>query len=325
MIITRTPFRISLFGGGTDYPEWYKYHGGLVIGMAINKYSYILARKLPQFFNYKTRISYSKIETVSDNRDIEHRLVNSCIQYLGMDEGLEICHYADLPSKTGIGSSSSFTVGLVNALNCLQYKQDSKQKLAETAIHIERTLLQETGGHQDQIWAAFGGINEIIFDHRGFSVNRLILRQSFEKELENSLLLVYTGIERVSGQVAATYIKNIDRIKEKMIKIRELADEAISCIRHEDIIRLGLLLRESWEQKKSQSEGISNPQIDSIFNIAMQNGAIGGKLLGAGGGGFLLFVVEPQNKSRLTKALAPLTQLDVEIDHEGSKVLYVER
>lgn len=326
MILVRTPFRISLFGGGSDYPEWYRDNESIVVGMAIKKYSYIIARKLPGFFSYKSRLMYSKIETVNDNNDIEHNLIRESLKYMGIDYGVEVCHYSDLPSRSGIGSSSTFTVGMINAISSLNFRGYSNLELANAAIDIERNILKETGGHQDQIWAAYGGFNKLVFNHRGFSVNPILIPESFEKDLCSHMILVFTGQDRVSGHIAASYCRNIDSLKKKLIQNQELAHRALEAIRAQDITQIGLLLHEAWNLKKSQSDSISNPTIDSIYEVARSYGAIGGKLLGAGGGGFLLLVFDSKDdKLKAGKELGYLTQVDIEIDYDGSKLLYFER
>lgn len=324
-ILVRSPFRCSLFGGGTDYPGWYNKHGGMVVGFAVNQYSYVLLRKLPGFFDYRNRLVYSAIETTQTLDEIEHRLIKATLERECVDFGVELIHYADLPGKSGLGSSSAFAVSMVHAVNALRGSYISKKQIADTAIDIEQKILQETVGCQDQYWAAFGGIRKITFSRNNLiTPSPILVSQDFEQEIQNSFFLCYTGIERYSTQVASSYLLDFDKIYDKQKKIQELADLGLQAFYDYDIVRIGELLHESWMQKRSLSSNTSSPQIDTIYNSARNAGAIGGKILGAGGGGFILFVCRPQDRPAVERALTGLTLVPLEIDHNGTHVVYAE-
>ena len=328
MIITRTPFRVSLFGGGTDHPWWFNDNGGLVVGMAIDKYGYISCRNMPQYFDYKTRLSYSKIETVKHNEEIEHKAINSILKSYNIDNGLEISYVSDIPAKTGIGSSSSFAVGLINALHAMFYRSISKADLATQAIYIEQQVLKENVGCQDQIWAAYGGLNSIRFNKKiknSFSVSPLILRDEFEKKLLDSLVLIYTENERISSSISGQYLTPTSKKEDELKSILEIAEESLDYFRAEDLTRIGHLLHKSWEIKRGMHQVVSNIKIDDMYNKARSLGALGGKLLGAGGGGFLLIMAEGQAMKNIREQFKYQIQVQIKVDYEGSKLLYFER
>jgi D-glycero-alpha-D-manno-heptose-7-phosphate kinase len=324
MIITRTPFRISLFGGGTDHPAWYREHGGEVVGFAINKYCYISLRYLPPFFEHRFRIIWSKVESVNAVEEIQHPAVRGILQHLGIKDGLEIHHDADLPARSGIGSSSSFTVGLLSALNALQHRYVDATELAEAAIHVEQSVLKESVGCQDQIWAAFGGMNRIAFSKSGsFSVNPLIMRPERQKELTDSILMVFTGLTRFSSDFAASQIRNIPRKTSQLSSLQQLAGQATRILQDPDkpLAEIGALLHEGWMLKRQLSDDVSSTQIDEIYAAAREAGALGGKVLGAGGGGFMMLYAPPEAHARIRERLKGLVFVPVDIDHDGSKVV----
>lgn len=324
MIISRTPFRVSLFGGGTDYPQWFREHGGSVLGMAIDKYCYISVRPLPPFFEHRHRIVYSKIESVNSLDEIQHPAVRGVLKHAGVQIGLEIHHDGDLPARSGMGSSSSFTVGLLNALYALQGRMRSKRQIAEEAIYVEQEVLRENVGCQDQVWAAYGGMNRIDFNEDGtFVVRPMILKKERVAQLMDSLVLYFTGFSRIASEIAAKQIDNL-KAKEKSLHImRDLVDraEAVLSDPDRDLREIGEMLHASWQLKRELASGVSTGPIDDIYATAIQAGAVGGKLLGAGGGGFLLFYVEPSRQSALRERLDPLIEVKFDIDRAGSSIV----
>lgn len=324
MIISRTPFRISLFGGGTDYPAWFREHGGAVFGCAINKYCYISVRELPPFFEHRHRIVYSKVETVHEISEIQHPAVKGVLTDWAMIEGLEIHHDADLPARSGLGSSSSFTVGLLNALYALKGRMVTPQELAEEAIRIEQEVIKESVGCQDQIWAAFGGLNRIDF-HRdgGFAVTPVILKPERRTELQQSMMLFFTGFSRLASDFAQSQIDNIGNRWRELSTMQSMVDHAIDILRKDNtpLRDLGKLLNKSWGLKRKLADGVSNPDIDAIYDAGLAAGAIGGKLLGAGGGGFIVFLVERGMRERVREALRNLVHVNFDFDQQGSKIV----
>jgi D-glycero-alpha-D-manno-heptose-7-phosphate kinase len=324
MIISRTPFRISLFGGGTDYTAWFREHGGAVIGMAIDKYCYITVRQLPPFFQHRSRIVYSQVELVENVADIKHPAVRGILTDMGISEGLEIHHDADLPARAGLGSSSSFTVGMLNALHALNNKMVSKEKLAREAIRIEQDVLKENVGSQDQLWAAYGGFNRITFHPDGnFTVSPVILPPGRRDELNQSLMLFFTGFSRFATDFADSQIKNIGNRKSQLHTMRGMVDKAADILLDPKtpLRELGVLLHEGWRLKRELADNVSNPQIDEIYEAGRAAGAIGGKLLGAGGGGFMVFLVEPDKRDQVRERLNKLIQVSVAVDNDGSKIV----
>ena len=296
MIISRTPFRISFFGGGTDYPDWYHKHGGGVLGATIDKYCYLTCRYLPPFFEHRIRIVYSKIENCQAIDEIAHPAVREVLRYLGFERGIEIHHDGDLPARSGMGSSSSFIVGLLNALYALKGQMPTKHQLALESIHIEQERLKETVGSQDQVLAAYGGFNHVSFlPHGDISVRPITIPIERLRELNAHLMLFYTGIKRTASNVAATYVSDIDNKRRQLRLMKDLLEESISILTSgENISMFGELLHEGWQTKRSLSPQVSNSSVDEIYNQALSAGAIGGKLTGAGGGGFLLLFAPPQ-------------------------------
>jgi D-glycero-alpha-D-manno-heptose-7-phosphate kinase len=328
MIISRTPFRVSLFGGGTDYPAWFRnYGGGAVVGMAIDKYCYLSVRRLPPFFKHRSRIVYSKIELVRHVKSIRHPAVRGVLSDLGVSDGLEIHHDADLPARSGLGSSSSFTVGLLNALHALEGRMVTKRQLAESAIRIEQDVLKEEVGCQDQLWAAYGGLNRMDFRPDGrFSVTPLILAPERQEELLRSLILVFTGFSRLSVDFAQEITKNIKIRDSQLMAMRGMVDDAVALLSNErtPLRELGDLLHNSWQLKRQLTNRMSNSSIDDIYDAGRAAGAYGGKLLGAGGGGFLLFMVDPSRRECLLQRLKKLIHVSVKLDNEGSKIVLYE-
>lgn len=326
MIITRTPFRVSFFGGGTDYPNWYRVHGGSVVATTINKYCYLSCRYLPPFFEHRFRIVYSKTETCKTVDEISHPAVREVLRHLKMDRGVEIHHDGDLPARSGLGSSSAFTVGLLNALYGLKGQIASKKQLATETIHIEQDLLGETVGSQDQILAAYGGLNHISFLPTGeFSVRPLTLTRERSEELNAHLLLLYTGIRRTASEVAQSYVHDL-RSRERQLRLLGLlVNEALAVINgHDDICEFGRLLHESWEAKRSLSEKVCNSQIEEIYQQARSAGAIGGKLIGAGGGGFMLLFAKPENQPRVVQTLNRLIHVPFRFENAGSQTIFFD-
>lgn len=327
MIISRTPFRVSLFGGGTDLPLWYRRHGGAVLGMAINKYTYLTLRRLPPFFEHKHRIVYSRIEQVREISEIEHPAVRAVFDEVGVSEGLEIHNDADLPARSGLGSSSAFTVGLLNVLAAQRGVRMSKQQLALEAIRIEQDVIGEAVGSQDQIWAAYGGFNRIDFQADGsFDVRPVVMPSQRMDALLGSLMLFFTGFSRFAAQIEHKKMENLEQKEKQLHEIRGLVDEAeaILCQPDRSLDELGGLLHEGWMRKRSLADGVSTGSIDEIYDAALGAGAIGGKLLGAGGGGFILFYVPPEKRQSVRKRLSSLIEVDLGIDRTGSTIVMYE-
>lgn len=323
MIISRTPFRISFFGGGTDYSPWYQEHGGAVLSTTINRYCYISCRYLPPFFDYRNRIVWSKIETVNEHDEIAHPVVREVLKLYKL-QGVEIHHDGDLPSRAGLGSSSSFTVGILNALNGLTGKISAKDQLARDAIRVERELLRENVGIQDQIAAAYGGFNKIEISPNGsFRVIPMILQKERLLALQSSLLLFYTGTSRIASDIAGEKIKAIPNKKTELHRIRELVDEAINILNSDkDINHFGYLLDEAWRVKRQLSSRISPAFVDEIYSIATKAGALGGKILGAGGGGFMIFFVPPDSHAQVLSALDHLLVVPIQFESSGSQIIF---
>lgn len=322
MIITRTPFRISFFGGGTDYPKWYQEHGGVVVATTIDKYCYISCRYLPPFFDHKYRIVYSRIENVKHIDEIEHPAVQAVLRYMQCERGLEIHHDGDLPARSGLGSSSSFTVGLLNALMALQGKYISNEDLAKVAIHVEQGVIEENVGSQDQISAAYGGLNRIEFLCDGsFRVNPIILHQERLSEFQDHLMLFFTGFSRIASEIAKSKIDNLKARTVELTQMKEIAHEAIDLLQGKTPLEeIGKLLDQSWKYKRSLSDKVSTSDIDHIYETAIRAGATGGKLLGAGGGGFMLFFVRPELQARVREALRNLVHVPFRFENGGSRV-----
>jgi D-glycero-alpha-D-manno-heptose-7-phosphate kinase len=327
MIISRTPFRISFFGGGTDYPEWYRQHGGAVLATTIDKYCYINCRYLPPFFEHRICIVYSKVEHCQAIDEIQHPAVREALRYLGVERGVEIHHDADIPARSGVGSSSAFTVGLLNALYALKGQMVPKHRLAMESVHLEQDVLKETVGSQDQVLAAYGGLNHIRFLQNGeISVTPITVGADRIKELASHLMLCYTGIKRTASSIAATFVKGIDDRRRQLRVMKDLVDESISIVSGDrDILEFGELLHEAWLAKRSLSAEISNPDVDALYEAARGAGAIGGKLIGAGGGGFFLLFVPPSKQRSVREKLNTLIQVPFKFDYSGSQIIFCDR
>lgn len=327
MIITRTPLRISFFGGGTDYPVWYREHGGAVLSTAIDKCCYITCRYLPPFFEYHSRISYSKVENVAQNSAIEHPSVRGCLEFMGVDEGIEIHHVADLPARTGLGTSSAFTVGFLLGLYALREQMRNKHALALDAIHVEQEILKEAVGSQDQISAAYGGFNRINFHTDGsFEVKQVIVPAPRLAQLQQHCALFFTGFSRTASEIAKEQIKATPNRKHELETMHQMVDaaEAIVTNPSRPIEEFGHLLNESWQIKRTLTQNITNNNLDEIYEAGRSAGALGGKLLGAGGGGFMLFFVPPERRKELRARLKNLLCVPFSFSNRGSHVVVHE-
>ena len=328
MIISRTPFRVSFFGGGTDYPGWYKEHKGAVLATTIDKYCYITCRYLPPFFEHKSRFIYSVMEHLKSSQaidDIDHPAIREALRFLNIHEGIEIHHDGDLPARTGLGSSSSFTVGLLNSLYALKGIMPTKERLAREAIHIEQEMIKENVGCQDQALAAYGGFNYIEFG----GPNHLLVRQvtiSAEtlNRLQEHLMMFFTGFSRKASEIAAHQVGNIPNKKKELSVMYKMAGEAVNVLNSNDIVRFGKMLGEAWKIKRGLSDKITTPHIDDMYNAALGAGALGGKLLGAGGGGFVLLFVEPQNKPKVRERLKNFLEVPFKFESLGSQIIFYQ-
>jgi D-glycero-alpha-D-manno-heptose-7-phosphate kinase len=323
MIISKTPFRISLIGGGTDFPEYYKKKPGLVIGGTIDKYCYVSARFLPEVFDYKHRIVWSKNEVVNSNNQIIHPTVKSVFKNLNIKKGLEIHYQGDLQKNSGLGTSSSFCVGLINSLKVLHKKKLNKNELAKIAINIEQNIMREKCGSQDQIWAAYGGFNAIEFRNKSFSVKSLNLPNSKLINLSKNLFLIYTGINKFSHTVENDKISNLNKNQKHLTKIYNLAkDFRYNILNNDNFDFIGPTLKEYWSIKKSLSKKVSNNLIDEIYNESLNAGATGGKVIGSGGGGFLLIYCKKKHHLSLKNRLKKLPIIKFNFINEGSKIIF---
>jgi D-glycero-alpha-D-manno-heptose-7-phosphate kinase len=323
MIICRTPFRISFFGGGTDYPSWYLKNGGDVLSTTIDKYCYITLRYLPPFFDHRIRLSYSKIELCETYGQIQHPAAREILRFLDFNRGLEIHYDGDLPARSGMGSSSSFTVCLLHALYALKGVMVSKEKLAMESIHIEQDMVKETIGSQDQIAAAYGGFNRIIFGEGGrIRTQPVTLTSARKKELNSHLMLFYTGIARTASDVASNYVNDLAKKESILKKMQAMVKDGIEILQYSGSVHeFGDLLHESWMLKKQISREITNGVVDRYYELARGNGAIGGKILGAGGGGFLLLFVPVSEQERVKKALGDLILVPFRFESQGSQII----
>lgn len=321
MIIARTPFRMSFFGGGTDMPEFFKEHGGSVLSTTFDKYCYVTVRHLPRFFDYESEFAYSHIERVNSVGDIKHPAIRNAMRMLDMHE-IRLSYEADLPARTGLGTSSSFAVGMLNAFHALKGEYASKHQLANEAIHLERDLCDEAGGWQDQVAAAFGGLSRIDFTSEGYTVLPLVMPPGRKRELEDRLLLFFTGFTRFSAEVqkGTDYRSRTSELKEML----RLVDDAqrVLCDASVPLDDFGRLLDGAWRIKRGLSSGVSSDSIDGIYARACTAGARGGKLLGAGGGGFLLFYVEPDAQASVRCALSDLLEIPFRFESGGTQVVY---
>jgi len=326
LILSRTPYRISFFGGGTDYPEYYMEHGGKTLGVAIDKYSYLNVRDLPPFFNYKHRIVYSNQENVNNLNEIIHPSVRETLKYMNIDKGISIHHDGDIPARSGMGSSSAFTVGLINSINALNGKMSSKEELTKQSIYIEQHLIKENVGSQDQTFAAYGGLNVINFLQNGkISVEPIILKQQRMLEFQDNIMLFFSGLSRTASEVVAEQMKKTSINVPNLNKMKDLVDQAYQIlVSNKNLNEFGKLLNSTWELKKSLSSKVTNKEIDNMYNKAIKAGAIGGKLLGAGGGGFMAFYVEKEHQNAVKNALNNYLHIPFNFDFDGSKIVVYE-
>jgi len=330
MVISRTPVRISFFGGGTDYREYFERKGGAVLGGTIDKHIYVSVNRLSNFFEYKIRVGYSKAELVNKVEDIVHPSVRETLKFKKADGNLDIHIFADLPARTGLGSSSSFTTGFLNALYALEGKIISKQQLAEEAVHIEQQMIKERVGCQDQFHAAFGGLNVIEFTKEKIAVRPVIISKEKLTLLEESMMSFYTGLTRYASDILKEQVENTrnggkDGYLERMYQMVFEAEKIISDQSPQQMIEnLGELLHESWELKKRLSSRISNSYIDQLYRTALKAGAYGGKLSGAGSGGFLSMIVRKENQQAVRDALNGLLEVNFKLENEGSKIIYLQ-
>lgn len=324
MIITRTPFRVSFFGGGTDYPVWYDQNGGAVLSTAIDKYCYITCRYLPPFFEHKSRIVYSKMELVQTLDQIDHPSARECLRFMKIKQGVEIHYDGDLPARTGLGSSSSFTVGLLHGLYALKGVMPTKMQLALDAIHIEQEVLKENVGCQDQIAAAVGGFNMVEFGGaKHFRLTPVTLPSKRLESFQNHLMLYFTGFSRIASQIAAEQIKETPNKSQELTQMHQMVDEGVRILNSKtNINEFGKLLHQSWKLKRSLTSQISTPEIDEIYQAALEAGATGGKLLGAGGGGFMLIFARPAAQPRIKARLRKLLRVPFQFEASGSQVIF---
>ena len=323
MIISKTPYRISFFGGGSDYPNFYRKYGGTVLSTTINKHIYITARFLPKFFKHKYRIVWSKIEMVENINEIKHPTVNKILKYLKINDGLEIHYDGDLPAGSGLGSSSCFTVGLMNALFNLKKTKLSKKKLSDKSIFFEQNIMNEAVGSQDQIAVSHGGFNKISFNKNGKINVKKIKNSKNVKTLNKNLVLIYTGIKRNAHDIAKNYINKISKSKKKYVdNIKDYVDQGEKILNSKEIDDFGRLLHEGWQEKKELSNLISNKDIDYLYDQAIKYGALGGKLLGAGGGGFLLMYMKKDYQKKFFKKFRKIQNVSFDFYDKGSEIIF---
>jgi D-glycero-alpha-D-manno-heptose-7-phosphate kinase len=327
MIISRTPYRISFFGGGTDYPAWFRKHGGEVLATTIDKYSYITCRYLPPFFDHRFCLRYSILEHCQTVAEIRHPAIREVLTYLNMDRGLEVHHDGDLPARSGMGSSSAFTVGFLHAVYALKGHMASKNQLAMESIYLEQERMKETVGSQDQVQAAFGGLNHIKFLPNGeVSVRPVTVSHRRLTELNSHLMLFYTGIKRTASNIAESYVTGIEDRKRPLRIMKDLVEESLEVLNSDrDITAFGELLHEAWQAKRSLSPRVSNSQVDELYGQAIQAGAVGGKLTGAGGGGFLLLFVEPSRQQEVRERMKQLIYVPFKFEFSGSHIIFCDR
>lgn len=321
MVITQVPFRMSFFGGGTDFPGFYEKHGGKVLSTTIDKYCYVNVRHLPPFFEYTNNITYSQREQVNSAEEIKHPAIREAMKFLDMHD-LSLTYDADLPARTGLGTSSSFAVALLMGFYALKGKYVDKHRLAEESIYLERELCKESGGVQDQIAAAYGGLNRIDFSEDGFQVNPVVISNEKKQRLNENLLMFFTGLSRFSSTIQEKHEQAIRTKEQELLEMLALVDQAEAALTSGDLDEFGRLLDYTWQLKRGVNAAVSNDTIDEIYSTAKQAGALGGKLLGAGGGGFLLFYVQPDKQASVRKALAELKEIPFQFENGGARVLY---
>lgn len=322
MFTTRTPFRMSFLGGGTDFPAYFNEYGGCVLSATFNKYSYVTVRNLPALFEYKNQFTYSKIERFNSPDELEHPLVREALRFIDIDR-IQIAYDADLPARSGIGSSSSFAVGLLNELHLLKGEKLSKMELAKEAIHLERVLCKEAGGVQDQLAVAFGGLNRIDFSADGYKINPIDISEERKAELNKNLLLVFTGFSHFSGEVAVAQQNNIPQRIAELNEMKSLVYEGEKILSSDvSLDEFGRLLDYTWQLKRTLSDRISTSDIDVTYKTARDAGALGGKLLGAGSGGFMLLYVTEENRQRVAELFEPSRIIPFEFENDGTKLIY---
>ena len=323
MIITKTPFRMSFFGGGTDMESFFMENGGAVLSTTFDKYCYVNVRHLPRFFDYSTELSYAKIERVTDVNDIQHPAIREAMKMLDMHE-IRLTYEADLPARSGLGTSSSFAVGMINAFYALKGKYADKKKLADAAIYLERELCKEAGGWQDQIAASYGGFNRINFNSDGYEVLPLIINPERKRQLNNNLMMFFTGFTRFSSDVQKANASNkadkVNQLKEMLALVDEA--EKVLVDKQSDLDEFGRLLDHTWRIKRKTGNTVSTNSIDELYDKGLKAGALGGKLLGAGGGGFLVFYVEPDKQEKVKKAMEDLLYIPFEFEDGGTIVIH---
>ena len=325
MIISRTPLRISFFGGGTDYPAFYEENGGTVLSTSINKYSYVTCRYLPPFFDYKYLVRYFYREETQSISEIKHPSARECLNFVSLDRGVEILHNADLPAMSGIGSSSAFTVGLLNALYALKGQMKTRYELALDAIHVEQDMIRENVGSQDQVIAAFGGFNRIEFGGlQKITVHPVNIEQDKLDSLQNHLMLFFTGFPRNASEIAGELIRNVPSRRNELKTMTQMVGEAINVLNgsKDRLMEFGRLLHESWKIKRNLTPHVTNSFIDEVYEAGVEAGALGGKLLGAGGGGFILFFVKPELRQSVREKLGALSYVPFAFENSGSQIVY---
>ena len=323
MIISKTPYRVSFFGGGTDYPEWYLKNGGEVLSTTIDKYCYIVCRYLPPFFDHKYHIRWSKHEKSNSISDIQHPSIRACLKYLNIDKGVSIVHEGDLPARSGMGSSSSFTVGMLNSVYAMLDRPITKDKLLQDALEIEHNILKETVGSQDQTAAVYGGLNHIEFMRSGLiSVSPINISFALRNELENHLMLFFTGLQRNASDIASTYVDDLAISFNSLNELKDMVKESISIFKNElPIHQFGELLDHAWKIKRELSPMVSSKMIDELYECVISAGATGGKITGAGGGGFLLVFAEPNKQKKILQKLSHLLHVPFKFENLGSQIL----
>lgn len=325
MIIVRSPYRVSFFGGGTDYQQWYSERGGAVLTSTLDRYCYLSIRYMPAFLGTKYRVFWSKMEAVDRLEDIEHSGVRGCLQALNIDDGIEVNHAGDLPARSGLGSSSAFTVGMLHALHALRGEYVGPQQLAREAIQVEQDVLKETVGIQDQIECAHGGFNFIEIRPDGdYKVSPVVMTKGKLLALQDRLMLFFTGLQRHASEIAETQVSNAERKHKELAGIADLVPKALRCLVEGNLAEFGSLIHETWVLKRELSDKVSNPVIDDIYYRAKIAGALGGKVLGAGGGGFFLFYVPNGRQQAVREALGDLMEVPFRFGSEGSKVVLYE-
>jgi D-glycero-alpha-D-manno-heptose-7-phosphate kinase len=323
MIITKTPFRMSFFGGGTDMEEYFRENGGAVLSTTFDKYCYVNVRHLPRFFDYTTELTYSKSERVANVDDIQHPAIRNAMKMLDMHE-LRLTYEADLPARSGLGTSSSFAVGMLNAFYALKGKYADKKRLADESIYLERVLCNEAGGWQDQIAAAYGGFNRIDFGPDGYEVRPVIISPARKKQLNDNLMMFFTGFTRFSSDVQKANALDKEEKKAQLKQMHELVNTAEKVLTNKNAVLddFGRLLDVTWKLKRQTGAAVSTSSIDELYARGMEAGALGGKLLGAGGGGFLVFYVQPDRQAAVRAAMKDLMYIPFEFEDGGTRVIH---